>query len=135
MVGILKEFKDMMPVKLSKELPPWQPINHKIELLLGKKKHTTQVPYKMSPIELLELRKQLRELLDASLIQPTRASYGALVSFQKNQDVTLHMCVGYRALNKGTIKNTHPIPLAVKLFNILSKASYFTKLDLRLGYW
>ncbi|WJZ95434.1 hypothetical protein VitviT2T_014205 [Vitis vinifera] len=45
------------------------------------------------------------------------------------------MCVDYRALNKVTIKNKYPIPLAAKLFDRLSKASYFTKLDLRLGYW
>lgn len=47
----------------------------------------------------------------------------------------MHICVGYRGLNKVTIKNKHLIPLAFELFDILSKASYFTKLDLRLGYW
>ena len=45
------------------------------------------------------------------------------------------MCVDYRALNKVTIKNKYPIPLAAELFDILSKASYFTKLYLRSGYW
>ncbi|RVW40884.1 RNA-directed DNA polymerase-like [Vitis vinifera] len=39
------------------------------------------------------------------------------------------------ALNKVTIKNKYPIPLATELFDKLSKASYFTKLDLRSGYW
>ena len=45
------------------------------------------------------------------------------------------MCVDYRALNKVTIKNKYLIPLAAELFNRLSKGEYFTKLDLRLGYW
>ncbi|RVW70717.1 Retrovirus-related Pol polyprotein from transposon 17.6 [Vitis vinifera] len=45
------------------------------------------------------------------------------------------MCVDYRALNKVTIKNKYPIPLAIELFDRLSKASYFTKLDLRSDYW
>ena len=45
------------------------------------------------------------------------------------------MCVDYRALNKVTIKNKYPIPLAVELFDRLSKAKYFTKLDLRFRYW
>ena len=45
------------------------------------------------------------------------------------------MCVDYRALNKVKIKNKYPIPLAAELFDRLSKAKYFAKLDLRFGYW
>ena len=45
------------------------------------------------------------------------------------------MCIDYRALNKVTIKNKNPIPLIANLFNQLGKARYFTKLDLRLGYY
>ena len=41
------------------------------------------------------------------------------------------MCVDYRALNKVTIKKKYLIPLAAELFDQLSKAEYFTKLDLR----
>ena len=55
--------------------------------------------------------------------------------FQKKQNGTLRMCVDYRALNKVTIKNKYPIPLVAELFDRLSKAEYFTKLDLRSGYW
>ncbi|RVW21226.1 Transposon Tf2-2 polyprotein [Vitis vinifera] len=123
-----------MPAELPKELPPRRPIDHKIELLPGTKA-PAQAPYRMSPAELLELRKQLKELLDAGLIQPSRAPYGAPVLFQKKHDGSLRMCVDYRALNKVTIKNKYPIPLAAELFDRLSKASYFTKLDLRSGYW
>ena len=87
-VKILKEFSDVMPAELPKELPPRRPIDHKIELLPGTKA-PAQAPYRMSPAELLELRKQLKELLDAGLIQPSRAPYGAPVLFQKKQDGSL----------------------------------------------
>ncbi|WKA00341.1 hypothetical protein VitviT2T_018703 [Vitis vinifera] len=109
-VSILKEFKDVMPAELPKELPPRRPIDHKIELMPGTKA-LAQAPYRMSPAELLEL-----------------------LLFQKKHDGSLRMYVDYRALNK-TIKNKYPIPLAVELFDRLSKTSYFTKLDLRSGYW
>ena len=133
-VKILKEFKDVMLTKLPKELPPRRLIDHKIELLPGTKA-PAQAPYQMSSAELLELCKQLKELLDAGLIQPSRAPYGAPVLFQKKYDGSLCMCVDYRALNKVTIKNKYPIPLATEFFDRLSKTSYFTKLDLRSGYW
>ena len=133
-IKILKEFRNVILVELPKELPHQQPINQMIELLPGTKP-STQAPYRMSPVKLLELRKQLKELLDASLIQPLKAPYGAPVLFKKKHDGSLCMCVDYKALNKVTIKNKYPIPLAVELFDRLSKASYFTKLELRLGYW
>ena len=131
---ILKEFRDIMPSELPKELPPRRPIDHKIELQAGAKP-SAQVPYWMAPAELLELRKQLKELLNSGMIQPSRAPFGAPVLFQKKHDGSLRMCVDYRALNKVTIKNKYPIPLAAELFDRLAKARYFTKLDLRSGYW
>lgn len=89
----------------------------------------------MAPIELAESRKQLTELLDAGLVQSFKAPHGTPVLFQKKQDGSMRMCVDYRALNKVTIKNKYPIPLVADLFDRLCKATYFTKLDLRSGYW
>ena len=47
------------------------------------------------------------------------------------------MCfpIKVRALNKITIKNKYPIPLIADSFDQLSKAKYFSKLDLRSGYY
>ena len=41
----------------------------------------------------------------------------------------------YRALNKVTMKNKHPILNIADLFDRLSTVAYFTKLDLRSEYW
>ncbi|KAJ8763615.1 hypothetical protein K2173_003087 [Erythroxylum novogranatense] len=79
----------------------------------------------MSPMELVELQKQLGELLEAGFIQPSKAPY----------DGTLRMCINCRALNKVTIKNKYPVPLIQDLMDRLSRAEVFTKLDLRSGYW
>jgi len=89
----------------------------------------------MAPPKLAELRRQLKDLLDAGLIQPSKAPYGTPILFQKKQDGSLRMCVNYRALNKVTIKNKYPIPLIAELFDRLARTTYFTKLDLLAGYW
>lgn len=132
--GLLKEFKDVMPPELPKTLPPRRATDHQIELHPGAKP-PAKAPYRMSPLELAELRKQLTELLDAGLVRPSKAPYGAPVLFQKKQDGSLRMCVDYRALNKATVKNKYPVPLVSDLFDRLCNATYFTKLDLRSGYW
>ncbi len=71
----------------------------------------------MSPSELVELQKQLDELLKDGLICSLKASFGAHVLFQKKQDGRLRLCVDYRALNKVTIKNKYPMLLIADLFD------------------
>ena len=51
----------------------------------------------------------------------------------------MRLCVDYRALNEVTIKNKYPLPriddLFYHLFDQLKGAKYFSKIDLRLGYF
>ncbi|TMW84041.1 hypothetical protein EJD97_000169, partial [Solanum chilense] len=94
-----------------------------------------QAPYHIAHKEFAELRKQLNDLLDAGLIQPSKASYGAPILLQNKQDETMRMCVDYRALNKETVSNKYPIPLVQDLMDMLIKVCWFTKLDLRACYW
>ena len=131
---ILTEFKDVLPDQLPKSLPPRRTIDHQIELIAGAKP-PARAPYRMAPPELAELKKQLGELLDSGFIRPSKAPFGAPVLFQKKHDGSLRMCVDYRALNKVTVRNRYPIPLVADLFDQLSGAKYFTKLDLRSGYY
>ena len=130
----LDEFKDVMPPELPKKLPPRREEDHKIELESGAKP-PAMGPYRMAPPELEELRRQLKDLLDAGFIQLSKAPYGAPVLFQKKHDGSLRMCIDYRALNKVTVKNKYPIPLIADLFDQLGRAKFFTKLDLRSGYY
>ncbi|XP_015078182.1 uncharacterized protein LOC107021988 [Solanum pennellii] len=105
--------KDVMPNELLKTLPPRREVDHKIELEVGAKP-PTHAPYRMDPPELEELRKQLKEILEDGHIRQSKAPYGAPVLFQKKKDGSLRLCIDYRALNK---------------------AKYFTKMDLRKGYY
>jgi hypothetical protein len=130
---VLEEFKEAMPSELPKRLPPRRDVDHCIDLVPGSKP-PAGVPYRMAPPELEELRRQLKELLDAGFIQPSKAPYGAPVLFQRKHDGSLRMCIDYRALNKITLKNKYPIPHIGDLFDQLGQARVFTKLDLRSGY-
>ncbi|GJV79681.1 putative reverse transcriptase domain-containing protein [Tanacetum coccineum] len=125
---VLDEFKDVMPKELRKKLPPRREVDHTIKLETGSKP-PAKAPYRMPLPELEELRNQLKDLMDAGYIRPSKAPYGALVLFQRKKDGSLRMCIDYRALKKVTIKNKYPIPLIADLFDQLGKARYLQPQD------
>ena len=90
--------------------------------------------YRMPPNELAKLKNQIKELLDKGFIQPSSSEWGCSVLFVKKKDKSLRMCVDYRPLNAVTIKNKYPLPRIDILFDQLSKAKVFSKIDLRSGY-
>ncbi|KAI5675744.1 hypothetical protein M9H77_06694 [Catharanthus roseus] len=111
--GVLREFKDVMPDELPKKLPPRREVDHQIELEPGAKPPAMS-PYRMALPELAELKNQLKGLIDAGFIWPSKAPFGAPVLFKKKKDGSLRMS---------------------DLFDQLGHARYFTKLDLRSGYY
>uniref|UniRef100_A0A3Q7GHS6 Reverse transcriptase domain-containing protein n=1 Tax=Solanum lycopersicum TaxID=4081 RepID=A0A3Q7GHS6_SOLLC len=64
------------------------------------------------------------QLLVDGCSPPSKAPYGAPSLFQKKQ-----------ALKKTIVKNKYMVPLVLNLMDRLSKACWFTKHDLRAGYW
>ncbi|KAL0444518.1 UNVERIFIED_CONTAM: RNA-directed DNA polymerase [Sesamum latifolium] len=55
--------------------------------------------------------------------------------FPKKADGSLRVCCNYWVLNKITVKNKYPIPLVADCFDHLSRAKYFTKIELSSDYW
>ena len=91
-------------------------------------------PYKMAPLELAELKKQLDEALSKYFIRPSSSPWACPVLFVKKKDGTDRMVVDYRPVNLVTIKNKYPLPRINDLYDQLAGSSVFSKMDLRLGY-
>ncbi|XP_075074421.1 uncharacterized protein LOC142162021 [Nicotiana tabacum] len=113
---LLEENQDVMPEELPKHLPPRREVDHKIELEPGAKPPAF-APYRMAPPALEELKKQLKELLDAGHIFPSKAPVGTPVLFQKKKDGSLRLCRDYRALNK----DKHPIAFESRKLNVTER--------------
>ncbi|GJP70686.1 hypothetical protein CLOP_g1598 [Closterium sp. NIES-67] len=97
-------------------------------------KPTFRAPYRLSPTELTDMKKQIEYLLAKGRIIPSTLPYGAQVLFTPKPDGSLRMCIDYRALNKHTIKNKYLIPRIDDLLDQLREATVFSKLDLWSGY-
>ena len=90
--------------------------------------------YCLSRPELEALRNWLQENLSKGFIRTSSSPAACSILFVKKGDGSLRLCVDYRALNEGTIKNRYPLPLIKETLMRLSEAKWFTKLNVRGAY-
>jgi hypothetical protein len=129
---ILREYKYVFPEEIPC-LPPRRDIEFSIELVPGVVL-MSRAPYRMSTLELVELKLQLKDMLEKGYIRPSVPPWGAPAFLVKNKDGTLKLCIDYRQLNKMTIKNKYPLPRIDDFFEQLRGATIFSKIDLRSIY-
>ncbi|GBG88025.1 hypothetical protein CBR_g46396 [Chara braunii] len=106
---------------------------HAVEIILGSSIPKGRI-YRMSPGELDELRRQLKELVEKGWIRPSVSLYGSPVLFVPKKGGTLRMCIDYRGLNAITLKNREPLPRIDDLLDRVQGCRYFSKIDLKSGY-
>ncbi|KAK1603767.1 hypothetical protein QYE76_027440 [Lolium multiflorum] len=88
----------------------------------------------MNPAELVELKKQLDDMLYKGLIRPSASPWRSPVLFVDKKDGVTCLVTNYHNLNDVTIKNKYPLPKIEDLFDQLTGARVFSKIDLRTGY-
>src|SRR6187401_58385 len=131
-IPVVRDFPDVFPEELP-GVPPDRDVEFVIDLIPG----TVPIyrrPYKMAPLELAELKKQLDESLQKGFIRPSSSPWACPVLFVKKKDGTERMVVDYQPVNLVTIKNKYPLPRINDLYDQLAGSSVFSKMDLRLGY-
>jgi hypothetical protein len=131
-IKVVSEFSDVFP----KDLPGMSPerkVEFAIVLIPGIALISIRA-YRVSGLELVELKKQIDELSEKGYIRPNTSPWVAPILFVEKKNNTRRMCIDYRALNEVTIKNKYPLPRIEDLFDQLRGASVFLKIDLRSGY-
>jgi len=136
-IKILTEYRnyaDIFSQEKINTLPEHSKYDHRIDLY-PQAKLPDGPGYPLSKKELDALWDYLREMEDHGKIRRSSLTIGAAILFVPKPDGTLLLCVDYRGLNKITIKNKYPLPLMRVVRSRLGKASIFTKLDLKNGYY
>ena len=95
------------------------------------KKQPYRTPLKQRKI----VETAIEEMLEAGVIERSRSPWGFPIVLVEKRDGSKRFCVDFRALNKITKKNAHPLPIIDDILAALGSAKYFSKLDLKSGYW
>jgi hypothetical protein len=119
-IRIVLEFTDVFLEELP-GMPPKRKVEFAIELIPGTAPISKRV-YRVSGPELVELKKQIDELLEKGYIRPSTSPWVALVLFVEKKDGTKRMCIDYRSLNEVIVKNKYPLPRIEDLFDQLRGA-------------
>eukprot|EP00917_Polyrhabdina_sp_WS-2016_P013576 GHVP01029749.1.p1 GENE.GHVP01029749.1~~GHVP01029749.1.p1 ORF type:complete len:231 (-),score=23.35 GHVP01029749.1:52-744(-) len=92
------------------------------------------IPCKLTSEKEEFLKRSIDEMLRNDLIERARfPEWTSPVFIVKSKD-KMRLCVDYRALNKITVPETHPIPRIANLLVDLRGARYFSTIDMAKGY-
>lgn len=112
------------------QLPPSRSCDHSIPLIPGASPVYAR-PYRFSPTIKDEVEKQVRDMLQSGVIQKSSSPFSSPVLLVKKKDQSWRFCIDYRQLNAITMKAKYPVPV----IDELGGATWFSKLDLRSGFY
>jgi predicted aspartyl protease len=92
-------------------------------------------PYRKSNKDEERLREETQKLLDKDIIEQSTSPWSSPVVLVKKKDGSTRFCVDYRRLNQITTRDAFPLPRIDDIYDQLTKAAYFTKLDFKAGYF
>jgi len=130
----LHKYGNVFSKHKSERMPLRKLYDHAINFMEGAKLPKPAKVYPLSLAERNSLDTWIDEELRKGYIHPFTSPIAAPFFFVKKHNGSLRPVMDYRALNVITVKNRYPIPRIANLIESLSKASIFTKIDLRWEY-
>ena len=135
---VLAEHADVFPDQLPPGLPPGRGHELHIDLRPGSRPPHRQPPRKNQKHAAFEA-KWIKEMLANGHIKHSQSEYAAPHFYVDKADSATtgeyRAVTDYRLLNEQTVRNRYPLPRADQLFDKLAHAKYFSKIDLRTGFY
>ena len=92
-------------------------------------------PYRRSLKEAKEIETEVKSMLEANIIRPSKSPWSFPVLLVPKKDGSRRFCVDYRQLNKITVPDQFPIPRIDDILDRTRNGVWFSSLDLKSGYW
>ena len=112
-------------------------LTHLVEAEFSLMDHT---PIRCKPYPVPEAKEEIIEkevtlMLEAGIITRSKSDYSAPIVLLRKPNGEHRLCIDFRKLNTVIYFQADPLPNQEKLFSRLSKAKYFSKIDLSKGYY
>jgi hypothetical protein len=118
--AILTEFQSVFAPPSG--YPPKRQCYHIIPLVPGAGPVSVR-PYRYPPAIKNEIERQVSEMLQPRIIQPSSSPFSSFVFLVKKKDGSFRFCVDFQHLNAITAKIKYPVPVIEELLDELTHAS------------
>ena len=128
---MLSEFNDVFsqhPYDLGKVTS----VQHEIDT--GDHSPVRSRPYRMPHVKREEADRQIEEMLNAGIINPSSSAWSSPILLVEKADKSQRLVVDFRKTNAISKKDSYPLPLIDETLDQLHGSRYFTTLDLQSGY-
>jgi hypothetical protein len=92
-------------------------------------------PYRVGPKQKEIVDREVKAMLEADVIRPSRSPWGARVLLVNKKDGSTRFCVDYRALNDLTKTEVYPLPRIDDTLACFEGKTVFSTMDMQSGYW
>ena len=92
-------------------------------------------PYPTPLAQKRKVEEAIDQMMEARVVERSRSPWGFPIVLVEKKDGSSRFCVDFRDLNKITRRNSFPLPVISHILASLGRAKYFSKLDLKSGYW
>jgi len=82
-----------------------------------------------------DVEKQIRELLDMGLIQPSVSPMASPIVCVAKKNGVVRLAVSYRYLNAFTVADAYPMVTVNEILNKMGSVNYISLFGAKSGYW
>jgi hypothetical protein len=102
---------------------------------VGDARPVKQHSYRMNPVKLGHLRKEVDYMLENDIIEPSHSEWSSPCLLVPKPDGSFRFCTDFRKVNALSRSDSYPIPRIDDCIDKVGSAKYVTKFDLLKGYW
>jgi hypothetical protein len=129
------DFIDVFDGDKARKLPPFREgLTFKIDFKAEAELPKPAKMYRLTPGQKEEAWKQIQELRECGMIEPSESPMAAPLFFVPKKDGTQRMVIDYRKLNDITVRDAYPLPNMEALLETARGAKVFSKFDLKSAY-